>query len=277
VRVAPSGLVPVLAVVLSVGASTVRAQEGQSADEVARELSNPVGSLASMVFQGTWSQWGGSAPDIDDQSTSSFIFLPTLPFKVGPGNLILRPSFPLAAAPRSDGADGWTKARGFGDIALVANWGRVESSGILWSFGATSVFPTATNDMGKGQVQLGPAAILGLIKPWGVLGAFWQHWWGLNSDQGEDKVNVGTLQLFYWFGLGGGWQVGGSPVPTANYMAARTEFTVPLNLGVAKTFLLGSMPLKTTLQGQYFVTRPDVAGPSWGFFFQVTPVVKVPW
>jgi hypothetical protein len=60
-------------------------------------------------------------------------------------------------------------------------------------------------------------------------------------------------------------------------MAAKTEFTVPLNLGVAKTFLLGSMPLKTTLQGQYFVTRPDMAGPSWGVFFQITPVVKVPW
>jgi hypothetical protein len=132
--------------------------------------------------------------------------------------------------------------------------------------------------MGKGQYQLGPAAIFGLIKPWGVLGGFWQHWWGLNPDEGEDRVNVGTLQLFYWFSLGGGWQVGGSPIPTANYVSAtEADFTVPINFGAAKTFVLGTMPLKTTLQGQYFIARPDVAGPSWGVFLQVTPVVKVPW
>ena len=253
-------------------------QEAQSADDVARELSNPVGSLASMVFQGTWTQWHGSAPGISDQSTSSLIFLPTLPFKLGPGNLIIRPSFPVVGAPRPDGSGGWTKERGFGDIVLIANWGRVEKNGILWSLGATSVFPTASNDMGKGQYQLGPAAILGLIKPWGVLGGFWQHWWGLNPDEGEERVNVGTLQLFYWFSLGGGWQIGGSPIPTANYVrATEADFTVPINFGAAKTFVLGTMPLKTTIQGQYFVTRPDVAGQSWGVFFQVTPVVKVPW
>jgi hypothetical protein len=254
------------------------AQEAQSADEVARELSNPVGSLASMVFQGTYAAWAGSAPGASDQNTSSLVFLPTLPFKLGSGNLIVRPSFPVAAAPVPDGSGGWETKRGFGDMVVIANWGRVEPSGLLWSFGATSAFPTASDDaLGKGQWQLGPAAILGLIKSWGVIGAFWQHWFGLNSDAGEEKVSIGTLQLFYWLSMGGGWQVGGSPIPTANYMAAETEFTVPLNLGVAKTFVLGAMPLKTTVQGQYFVTRPEVVGPSWGIFFQITPVVKVPW
>jgi hypothetical protein len=46
----------------------------KSADEIARELSNPVGSLASMVFQGTWSQWDGSLPGASDQSTGALIF-----------------------------------------------------------------------------------------------------------------------------------------------------------------------------------------------------------
>ena len=50
-----------------------------------------------------------------------------------------------------------------------------------------------------------------------------------------------------------------------------------MNLGFAKTFILGKTPVKTTLQGQYFATRPDVVGPDWGFFFQITPVIRVPW
>jgi len=163
--------------------------------------------------------------------------------------------------------------------SLVANWGKVQKSGLLWSIGATAIFPTASDAaLGKDQWQLGPAAILGLIKPWGVLGGFWQHWWGLNTPSGGEKANTGTLQIFYWFSLGGGWQIGGSPIPTANYISGSdVNFLVPLNLGVAKTFILGKIPLKATVQGQYFVTRPDIVGPDWGIFFQLTPVVQVPW
>jgi hypothetical protein len=205
--------------------------------------------------------------------------LPTLPFKLGSGNLVVRPSFPFSAAPVPHEAGGWSTERGFGDMNIVANWGRAEASGLLWSIGLTSALPTASNEaLGNDQWQLGPAAILGLLKPWGVLGAFWQHWFGLNPEEGEDAVNLGTLQLFYWFSLGNGWQVGGSPTASANYVTAQDiDFSVPLNLGIAKTFVFGSTPLKTTLQGQYFVTRPDVVGPSWGVFLQVTPVVRVPW
>jgi len=253
-------------------------EKTKSADEIARELSNPVGSLASMVFQGTWAQWDGSLPGASDQSTGNLIFLPTLPFKAWGGNLIIRPSFPLVGVPTINESGEWEKKYGFGDIVLIANWGKMEKSGVLWSFGATSVFPTAAEGLGSDQFQLGPAAIFGILKDWGVLGGFWQHWWGLNPADGEEAVNIGNIQLFYWFSMGGGWQVGGSPIPTANYAtSADTKITFPINLGVAKTFMVGSTPLKATIQGQYFITRPEEVGPSWGVFFQITPVIRVPW
>jgi hypothetical protein len=278
-----AGLVFVLVTATAaLAAAPVSAQKSapaaQSADEVARELSNPVGSLASLVFQGNYAQLGGSAPSVGDQSSTSLVFLPTLPFKLGSGNVTLRPSFPVVGAPTVTPSGEWDKVRGFGDIVLMGLWGRKEESGLLWGAGATTVFPTASEEAtGNGQWQLGPAALIGLLKDWGVVGGLWQHWYGLDSDPGEDKISKGTLQLFYWFSLAGGWQVGGSPIPTANYLGATTDFSVPVNLGVAKTFNLGSTPFKTTLQGQYFLTRPDVAGPDWGFFFQITPVVNVPW
>ncbi len=119
---------------------------------------------------------------------------------------------------------------------------------------------------------------MGLLKDWGVLGGFWQHWYGIGTPEEGERANLGSLQVFYWFTLGSGWQIGGSPVLTQNYLARETNsFTLPLNLGVAKTFMLGSMPLKTTVQGQYFATRPDETGPDWGVFFQVSPVIRVPW
>jgi hypothetical protein len=269
-------------VLFMVGVQVAQAQKDEdqkkSADEIARELSNPVGSLASMVFQGTWAFWDGTLEGASDQTSGAFVFLPTLPFKVWGGNLIVRPSFPVVGVPQLNSDGNWEKKYGFGDIVLIASWGKMEKSGIIWSIGATSVFPTAAEGLGKEQVQLGPAAIFGLLKDWGVIGGFWQHWWGLNPKEGQDAVNVGNIQLFYWFGIGNGWQVGGSPIPTANYATeSDLEITFPINLGVAKTFIFGSLPLKATIQAQYFVTKPETFGQSWGIFFQITPVIKVPW
>jgi len=250
----------------------------KSAEEIAREMSNPVGKLASMVFQGTYSKYAGSLPGAEDQSASALIFMPTLPFKLGSGNLVIRPSFPIASVPTINALGEWEDVKGFGDIILLANWGTKKESGLLFGGGVTSIFPTAKDGLGQEQLQLGPSAIVGVLKKWGVLGAFWQHWWGINPPDGVAQANKGTLQLFYWFGLAGGWQIGGSPIPTANYVTATDiDFTLPLNFGVAKTFMLGSTPLKATVQYQYYVTRPDVVGPSQGVFFQIAPVVKVPW
>jgi hypothetical protein len=250
----------------------------KSAEEIAREMSNPVGNLASMVFQGTYSSFDGSLSGADEQSASALIFMPTLPFKLGSGNLVIRPSFPVASVPTINGMGEWEDIKGFGDIVLLANWGTKKENGFLWGGGVTSIFPTAKEGLGQEQLQLGPSAIVGILKKWGVLGAFWQHWWGISPPDGIDKANKGTLQLFYWFSLAGGWQVGGSPMPTANYVTATdVDFSLPLNFGVAKTFMLGSTPLKATVQFQYFVTRPEAVGPSHGIFFQIAPVVKVPW
>ncbi len=275
---------PLLVALSVTAASAALGQESEepparSADEIARELSNPVSLVGSMVFQLNYQGLDGSLPDASSQSSTSVTFLPTLPFKLGSGNLVVRPSFPVIGIPRYDAvAETWSKDRVFGDMGLMALWGRTESSGLIWSIGATSIFPTAGKDLSQKQVQLGPAAILGIIKKWGVLGVLWQHWWGLSEPDDRLRANSGSVQIFYWFGLGNGWQIGGSPVASANYLNRNeNRFTFPLNLGVAKTFILGDMPLKTTLQGQYFMTRPDESGPSWGVFFQITPVVKLPW
>ena len=255
------------------------ASSKKSVDEIARELSNPVGSTASLVFQGTWAKWGGDLPGADEQSSSALIFLPTLPFKLGSGNLTVRPSFPFAGAPVLNTDGTWDKDQGFGDMVVLALWGRAEKSGFLWGFGPTAIFPTASKEtLGADQWQLGPAALAGLLLKKGVFGVLWQHWWGLNDPEFGEKVNKGTLQIFYWLSLSGGWQVGGSPVTTANYVTASDiDFTVPLNFGAAKTLMAGNTPIKATLQAQYFVTRPESLGPSWGIFFQISPVVGVPW
>lgn len=252
----------------------------KTADEIAQELSNPVGTLASLTFQGTYSGWDGSLDGASEQHTSALVFMPTIPFKLKKGSISVRPSFPVAASPVINTSGNWETKRGLGDIGIMAMYGTMNENGFIWGAGPTLFFPTASDAaLGKNQFQVGPVALLGVVKKWGVLGVLWQHWWGVSSvDANESKVNTGTAQLFYWFPVGNGWQIGGSPIPTANYVTATDiDFSIPVNIGFAKTVVLGKTPLKFTLQGQYYVTRPETIGPSWGVFFQVTPVINLPW
>ncbi len=275
----------IIAVLLILNCGILFAQDDtddgpKSADEIAKELSNPVGTLANFTFQGTYTVWNGELPGAGDQNTSTLVFMPTLPFKLWGGNLSVRPSFPVSNSPVLNEQGEWSDERGFGNIGLMTLWGKATESGLLYGVGPTMFFPTRSDPaLGSNQFQLGPAAMIGLLRDWGVIGGLWQHYFGLGSlDQGEDRVNLGTLQVFYWFSLGNGWQIGGSPLESATYVNGQDiDFSLPINLGIAKTVVLGKMPLKFTVQGQYFVTRPDLVGPSWGIFFQITPVIKVPW
>ena len=251
----------------------------KSTDEIAQELSNPVGTLASLTFQGTYTGWDGSITGASEQHTSALVFMPTIPVKLKKGSISIRPSFPVAAAPVNQEGN-WGTKRGLGDIGLMAMYGAMNENGFIWGAGPTLFFPTASDSsLGKDQFQVGPVALVGVVKKWGVLGVLWQHWWGISGyDESNTKVNTGTAQLFYWFPVGNGWQIGGSPIPTANYVTASDiDFSIPLNLGFAKTQLIGKTPLKFTLQAQYYVTRPETIGPSWGIFFQITPVINLPW
>jgi hypothetical protein len=47
--------------------------------------------------------------------------LPTLPFKVAGGNLIIRASFPVVGVPTINTEAQWEKKYGFSDIVLIAN------------------------------------------------------------------------------------------------------------------------------------------------------------
>ncbi len=251
----------------------------KSADEIAQELSNPVGALASLILQGNYIQWDGSSSGINSQNTSSLTFMPTIPVPLKKGNLIFRPIIPVSAGLKINEQGNWEKERGLGDIGLMAMYGYNFDSGIVLGAGPNFLFPTASHaSLGSDQFQIGPSMVFAFIRKWGVLGGLWNHYFGVDAKDGEENVNFGSFQPFYWFGVGNCWQVGGSPSMTANYTGGvDTDFSIPLNLGVAKTIILGKMPLKMTVQGQYFVTRPDVAGASWGVFFQITPVIKMPW
>ena len=73
------------------------AHAGKSSDEIAKELSNPAGSLASLSNNLQYTDFQGSLPDADDQNSWSYSFQPVLPFPVGGKGrrIIFRPLVPV--------------------------------------------------------------------------------------------------------------------------------------------------------------------------------------
>ena len=257
---------------------------GMSADEVAKELSNPASALASLFNSVVYTGYKGDLPGANSQDSWSFQFQPVLPFPVGDKgrNIIFRPLFtvpfdqPVFDAKQGKFEDADVELADVTyELALAGNEMKDKHNGWLWGIGVGGTFPTATNnDLGGDQWRLGPALFGGVVRNWGLVGLVLENQWNVGDD---DDHSVTSGQYFYAYGLGKGWQIAASPTFAYNWKADSDQaWTFPVGLGVAKTTKFGKMPVKFQAQVQYFVEQPDAFGPDWLLKFTITPVIKNP-
>ena len=254
---------------------------GHTLAEITNKLNNPGSDLAALNFKFTWNQFRGDLPGSSSQDSLTLLFQPVFPFPLNDGgNLLVRPSIPLVWQPGFNASKGgFDEQFGMGDSQIVAFYSRTnKEKGYMWGLGGTMQAPTHTDDsLGKDQFQMGPAGFAGMMGKWGSVGVFPQHLWNIGgSDEGYTAIT--NIQPWYWFSVGGGWQVGGSPIIIYDWGADESDqaWTVPINLGVAKTVMFGKTPVKLRLEGIYYITQPDAFGPHWGVQLTITPVVKNP-
>ena len=262
------------------------ADEGQgtmSAEELNRQLNNPVSSVWSMVFQNNYTQLKNNFEDVpgwdkgDEKWFYSLNFQPVLPLPLtSEWNLINRPVFPIYAGRPILESDGFENADGLGDIALVSLLSPAKTSGsFLWGVGPTFIFPTASKDeLGQEKWQAGPAAVgLYLGKEW-IFGAFPQHWWSFAGNGDRQSTSQTNIQYFIWRLLPDQWQIGMAPNITIDWKADDdNKLTLPVGLGVGKLFKIGGLPVKFILEAHYAVIHPDDFGQGWNIRFTVTPVL----
>lgn len=277
------GAVALLALLLTAAA---HGEEERSEDDLAKELSNPAGSLASLNFNLQYTTFDGNLPGAGGQDAWSGIFQPTLPFPVGDKGrrIIFRPAIPLlfdqpVFDARSGGfrdADTDLGDAGF-DLVYAGNevTDKAQGKGYLWGIGAAGTLPTATgNDVAGDQWRFGPEVFGGITRKWGLVGALANHQWNV-AGSNDSNFSTTTVQYFYAYGLGKGWQITSSPIVTYDWEATSgNRWTVPLGIGLAKTTKIGSTPWKFNLQVQYHVAQSDRFGPEWLLKFTATPVVK---
>jgi hypothetical protein len=256
-----------------------------SAQELNKQLNNPVSSVWSMTFQNNFTSLendsGLNLPGWDDGDTEwmyNMNFQPVLPLRLTERwNLISRPVFSVFADRPVVDDERFKGRSGFGDttfLSLLSPSAPVRGH-FLWGVGPTFLFPTASPDvLGQEKWQAGPAAVALYMSDRWVIGVLPQHWWSFAGDDGAPDTSQSNVQYFVQRLLPNQWQVGMAPNITIDWKADHDDaVTFPIGLGVGKLVKFGKLPAKFQLELQYAVAHPDDIGQRWNVRFVMTPVL----
>ena len=263
--------------ILFVGTALALAQEETpDVDEIARRMSNPTLPMMNITTLFDYNKFTGDLPGASDQSAFSILLQPPIPIPLGSGaSLIIRPAIPiLFNQPIVDSmGTGWKSAGvNLGDIGADILYGVNKPSGLMYGFGAIASIPAATSEALRGEWAVGPSALIGIMKPWGVgLLLINQRF----DVSGENKTSQLGGQYALAKSLPGGWQLVSNPPFTYNWDTK--DFTFPIGAGPFRTILMGSTPVKLGLQFYYYLAQADAFGPQYLIRFQVQPSVRRPW
>ena len=227
------------------------------AEELAKAAQNPVANMNSVPIQFNWTTGGG----VGDETQSVVNVQPVLPLQIDDDwNLISRTIVPFVSLP-GGGSD---RITGIGDIQEQLYLTPIKSKGLVWGFGPTFSFPTATNAaISTGQYALGPAiVVLKMGKKW-VYGGVANQLWRIGGSEETPAINSFFVQPFINYNLKRGWVISTAPAITANWDApSGQQWTVPLGVGVSKLTVVGKQPMNIVLQYYANVVRPDAVGSS---------------
>ena len=238
--------------------------------KLAEEVQNPVSDLVRIGFANS-TLFGAGA---NDHLINTFNLQSSTTNRFGDWALLNRLVIPLPYLPASAIADKTGSLAGLGDIEYTAFFARDESKRrfkLIGGIGPTFVLNTATDDrLGSGKWSVGPTlALVSIPDPW-VVGTIIRNLWSFAGDNERLKVNLFLIGPFVNYNFPHGWYLTSTPPITANWKAEdrRNRWTVPIGGGFGKVMFRGEKrPINITLQGFYFLEKPDRA-PDWTLQFQ---------
>lgn len=247
----------------------VKAQTIDSSD-LAQELTNPIADLMTIPVQVNVDRNIG-LNDVGRKTTINI--QPVVPFKVGEDwNLITRTIVPLVK--QKDIFPGAGSQSGVGDITLqlFLSPRKPTSSGVIWGGGAVFLLPTASDSLiGAKKWGAGPAGVaLKLSGPW-TYGALANHVWSFAGDDERTDINNSFMQPFLAYTWPSAWTV--SLQSETNYNWELEEWSIPVNVAVAKLVFLGKLPVSLQAGVGRWLETPDTGPEGWRFRLQANIVL----
>ena len=241
--------------------------DAQNADEMARQVANPIASLTSVPVQFNDEYDAGVN---GDGHRLRINVQPVIPISIGDDwNLISRTIVPiirqedmLPGAGRQSGIGDTTQSLFFSPKALTAgDW--------TWGVGPVFLLPTASNDrLGTERWGAGPTfvALRQTSTGW-TYGALANHIASFAGDEQRAAINATFLQPFVAKRIGPGRTV--SMNVESTYDWEHDAWTAPVNVGISQILPIGAQLVSVQAGGAYYMEAPSGA-PEWGARLTVT-------
>jgi hypothetical protein len=241
------------------------AAQAQSADELAKKLSNPISSLISVPLQYNYNDGIG-----DGDGEQSYINIqPVIPFSIGENwNLISRTILPVVNQGNFFPGDEYRT--GLGNITQSFFFSPKEPTkgGLIWGVGPVLQIPTATNDIAPDQWGAG---VTGVVLKQGngwTVGALANHVWSISDEDEFGETSATFVQPFVSYTTK---KATSYAINTeAQYDWIAEEWSVPINLTIGQIIKAGGKPLQLTGGVRYWADSPPGGPEGWGARLAVT-------
>jgi len=239
--------------------TVLAAHIASNADELAKQLVNPIASLISVPFQYNYSRTYG-----DDGYKNLLNIQPVIPISISKDwNMISRTITPVI---QQKNIQPGRSQFGLGDItqSLFFSPKAPTSSGLIWGVGPVALIPTGTDGIGANTWAFGPSVIvLKQTGPW-TYGFLVNQLW---DTGGQADINSMFLQPFLAKGLGKGRTLSLNAESTYDWNSKK--WTVPINLAYSKVSKWGKQMVSNQVGAGWYVTSPK-GGPEWQLRYTLT-------
>ena len=223
-----------------------------NADELAKQLSNPIASLISVPFQYNYARTFG-----DNGYRNLLNIQPVVPISISEKwNLISRTIVPVI---QQNNVQPNRNQFGLGDTTQSFWFSPKEptSSGLIWGVGPAALIPTGTDGIGANTWALGPTAIvLKQTGPW-TYGMLVNQLW---DTGGRADISSMFIQPFLAKGLGKGRTVSINSESTYNWKTE--DWTIPINIAYSKVSKWGNQMVSNQFGFGWYAKSPT-GGPDW--------------
>lgn len=216
---------------------TPAAAAAQDADELARQLANPVANLYSLPFQLNYDEGFGPG---EDGYRYTLNIQPVIPISLNDNwNVISRTIVPVIS--QTDVIPGSTQ-KGYGDIVQSVFFSpkAPTAGGLIWGVGPVFLLPTGSEEFSADQFGAGLTAVgLRQTGSW-TYGALFNHIWDVGGGDDVTEIDSSFFQPFVTYGFNGGWSLALNTELTYDWTSEQTS--LPINLNLSKVTSIAGQP-----------------------------------